>query len=392
MSLRYLNDIDLKTKRIVARFDFNVPLKEKCIVDTTRIDLSLESIRYILANGAKLTMIGHLGRPRGEKLPQYSFKPIASYLAEKLELDVILTESCLDTGIKGLLNFPTTKAVLLENVRFHREEEENNRAFAKTLSRYGDIYVNDAFGTCHRKHASTYEINAFFKDRAVGGLLLKREIEALKQITEILGGLLSPLSEGAKVNDKIPVIESLLKTVDTLLIGGAMAYPFLKAKQYDIGTSLCSQNDFLCAQKILSKVSSGQIRLPLDHVISSSLKGTPERTSGMDIREGMRGFDIGFKTLEYFKDVLGKAKTIFWNGPMGLFEENAFSEGTFGIAKALSTLDAFTFVGGGDSISAVRKAKLFDKISHISTGGGASLEYIEKGTLPGIQALKHGIA
>ncbi len=392
MSLKYLDDIDLKSKRIVARFDFNVPLNRKAIVDTTRIDLSLESIRYILAKGAKLAIMAHLGRPTGKKLSRYSLRPIASYLAEKLELDVVLTESCLDTGIKGLLNLPTTKVVLLENVRFHREERENNREFAQALSRYGDIYVNDAFGTCHRKHASTYGINAFFKNRAVGGLLLKKEIEALKQITENPLRPFVAVIGGAKVNDKISILESLLKYVDTLLIGGAMAYPFLKAKQYDIGTSLCSQNDVQCAQRILSKVSSQKIQLPLDHVIASSPEHIAERTSGIHIREGMMGLDIGFKTLEYFKDVLGKAKTIFWNGPMGLFEKNAFSKGTFGIARSLPTFDAFTFVGGGDSVSAVRESELLDKIDHVSSGGGASLEYIEKGTLPGIQALKYGIS
>ncbi|EQC45689.1 phosphoglycerate kinase [Bacteriovorax sp. Seq25_V] len=397
MALKFIDQADLTDKKVIARFDFNVPLDKNdpsIITDTTRIDEALETIKYIFNNGAsKLVLMSHLGRPDGKPVAKYSLEPVAKYLAEKLDTDVVLSESALDRSIKTLLNLGETKILLLQNVRFHEEEEKNDREFAKKLAEYGDIYVNDAFGAAHRKHASTYEINAFFKNRAYGGLLLKREISALSKIVESPKTPFVAIVGGAKVSDKIKIIERLLSNVTHLLIGGAMAYPFLKASGYDIGTSLCNDEDIALAKKILREKSGHKIVLPVDHLCSKEFGGEPQVVENRNIPEGLMGLDIGPKTLDIYKEKLSGAKTVLWNGPMGLFENETYSKGTFGIAKILSDApsDCFTLVGGGDSVSAVNKAGLASKMGHVSTGGGASLEYIEKGNLPGIAALRFGL-
>ena len=396
MALKFVDEIDLKGKRVIARFDFNVPLSKdgtKQITDTTRVDCALPTIKHILDKGAtKLIIMSHLGRPDGERNMKYSLEPVAKYLSQKLEMDVVLTESCTDAGIKSLLNLDKNKIILLENLRFHPEEEDNNREFAKTLSSYADVYVNDAFGTAHRKHASTYEINAFFKGKAVGGFLLKKEIDALNNVVENPKHPFVAIVGGAKVADKIKIIERLLTNVDKMIIGGAMAYPFLKAQGHKVGSSLCSETDVDLAKKILASSTGSKIVLPVDHVISTGTEGQPEAVNSMDIPDGKMGLDIGNRTLDNYKSILSTSKTVLWNGPMGYFENKAFAKGTFEVAKLLAQLNgAFTLVGGGDSVSAVTKAGVADKLSHVSTGGGASLEYIEQGSLPGIQALKFGI-
>lgn len=396
MALKFVDEIDLKDKRVIARFDFNVPLDKNDpskITDTTRIDEALQTINYILENGAKkLILMSHLGRPKGKIDQKYSLEPVATYLAEKLKLDVVLTETCLDKGIKTLLTLNETKVVLLQNLRFHEEEEGNDREFAKSLASHADIYVNDAFGTAHRKHASTYEINAFFKNRAVGGFLLKKEIFALEKIVEKPEHPFVAIVGGAKVSDKIKIIERLLSNVDHLLIGGAMAYPFLKAKNIEIGKSLCPEEDVILAKKILKLPSAHKLCLPQDHLVSDKFDGKPQTTSNENIDDNLMGLDIGPQTIENYNHKLLNAKTVLWNGPMGLFENKDFSQGTFAIANTLSKLNnAFTLVGGGDSVSAVNKSGVAEKMGHVSTGGGASLEFIENGTLPGIQALKFGI-
>ena len=289
------------------------------------------------------------------------------------------------------MNLNESKIVLLQNLRFHPEEEANDREFARTLSTYGDVFVFDAFGAAHRKHASTYEVNAFFKNKAYGGLLLKREVEALDKVVRDPVKPFVAIVGGAKVSDKIKIIEMLLVSVDKLLIGGAMAYPFLKAQGHTVGTSLCSDEDVALAKRILGTPSKGKIVLPSDHITSTTFGGTPKDVGQVNIPDGEMGLDIGPSTLQNFTDYLATAKTVLWNGPMGLFENPNFAKGTLGIAKVLANLKAFTLVGGGDSVSAVKMSGLADKMSHISTGGGASLEYIENGTLPGIQALKFGI-
>jgi phosphoglycerate kinase len=396
MALKFVDEADLTDKNVIARFDFNVPFDKQDptkISDTTRIDNALETIQMILDKGAKkLILMSHLGRPKGKVDMKYSLEPVANYLAQKLDKDVVLSESCLDRGIKTLLTLNESKIILLQNVRFHAEEEANDRDFARKLSEYGDVYVNDAFGAAHRKHASTYEINAFFKNKAYGGLLLKKEIEALRKVVESPKTPFVAIVGGAKVSDKIKIIERLLVNVTNLLIGGAMAYPFLKAKGHEVGTSLCSEEDVLLAKKILKEKTAHKIVLPKDHICSKEFGGAPEAVSRTDIPEDMMGLDIGEATLAEYSSILRGAKTVLWNGPMGLFENVDYNKGTFGVAKVLAELDdSFTLVGGGDSVSAVNQSGLADKMSHVSTGGGASLEFIEKGSLPGIQALKFGI-
>jgi phosphoglycerate kinase len=400
MALKFITDESFKTsakdKKVLARFDFNVPMDKNDptkIADTTRIDEAVETINAILeTKPKKLIIMSHFGRPKGKVDPQYSLEPVAKYLAEKLGQEVLLTETALDRGIKILLNLNESKIVLLQNLRFHPEEEANDRDFARSLSTYGDVFVFDAFGAAHRKHASTYEINAFFKNKAYGGLLLKREIEALDKIVNDPKKPFVAIVGGAKVSDKIKIIETLLVSVDKLLIGGAMAYPFLKAQGFTVGNSLCSDEDVVLARRILGSQSKAKIVLPSDHLASKTFGGAPEDIGQANIPEGMIGLDIGPSTLQNFTDYLSSAKTVLWNGPMGLFENSNYAKGSLGIAKVLASLkDSFTLVGGGDSVNAVKMSGLSEKMSHISTGGGASLEYIENGSLPGIQALKFGI-
>lgn len=395
MQLKSLHDVDLKGKRVVARFDFNVPLTKtepRTITDTSRIDLAIPTIRLILEKGAsKLVMISHLGRPDGQVNPKYSLEPVAEYLASKLGSDVILSESAVDNGIKNLLQLPETKLVLLENIRFLPGEEKNDMELAEKLSQYGDIYVNDAFGAAHRKHASTYGINAFFKNRAYPGLLMKKEIDSLGTLLEKPAKPFVAVIGGAKVSDKIKTIEKMMVMVDTLLIGGAMAYPFLKARGSNVGNSLCSDEDVSLAKQLLAADKGGKIKLPLDHIIAEGIEKSPEECHSTSIPDGKMGLDIGPDTVVAFTGYLRNAKTIFWNGPMGFFESKAFSKGTMAIAHAIAATDAFSVVGGGDSVAAVSQSGDTDKFSHVSTGGGASLEFIEKGELPGVQALKYGV-
>lgn len=395
MALQFIDQADIQGKKVLARFDFNVPLDKKDpsnITDTSRIDLALPTIKYILDHGAsKLTLMSHLGRPEGEKNLKYSLEPVATYLAEKLGKDVILAESAVDAGVKELLTLNETKIVLLENLRFHKEETENDMEFAHKLSQYGDIYVNDAFGAAHRKHASVHAINRYFPRTAFGGLLLKREIESLDKILKNPAKPFVAVVGGAKVSDKIKTIERLLISVDKLIIGGAMAYPFLKAQGVEIGNSLCSDEDVRLANTILKADKGNKIRLPLDHVVSTELGGTPENLEQRTIPTGKIGLDIGPNTVVEYDKLIKQAKTVLWNGPMGLFENANYAKGTFAIAEMIANTDAYTLVGGGDSVSAVQQSGFADKFSHVSTGGGASLEYIEKGELPGVQALKFGV-
>lgn len=395
MQLKSLQDADLKGKKVVARFDFNVPLSKtepRTITDTSRIDMAIPTIKMILEKGAsKLVMISHLGRPDGQPNPKYSLEPVASYLAQKLGTDVILSETPVDNGIKNLLLLPETKLVLLENIRFDPGEEKNDSELADKLAQYGDIYVNDAFGAAHRKHSSTYAINAFFKGRAYAGLLMKKEIDSLGALLEKPAKPFVAVIGGAKVSDKIKTIEKMLVLVDTLLIGGAMAYPFLKAKGVTIGKSLCTDEDVALAKQLLAADRGGKIQLPKDHVTSAEFGGAPIPCPGTNIPADQMGLDIGNLTIKSYSDHLKTAKTIFWNGPMGLFENKDFAKGTMAIAHTIAETKAFSVVGGGDSVAAVHQSGEAEKFSHVSTGGGASLEFIEKGELPGVQALKMGV-
>lgn len=395
MQLKSLQDADLKGKKVVARFDFNVPLTKtepRKITDTSRIDLAIPTIRTILEKGAsKLVMISHLGRPDGAPNPKYSLEPVAEYLASKLGTDVILSETPVDNGVKNLLQLPETKIVLLENIRFHPGEEKNDLDLAEKLSQYGEVFVNDAFGAAHRKHSSTHAINAFFKGRSYAGLLMKKEIDSLGSLLEKPSKPFIAVIGGAKVSDKIKTIEKMLVLVDNLLIGGAMAYPFLKARGAKIGKSLCSDEDVTLAKQLLIADKGGKIQLPKDHIVATGLEGSPEECHGVNIPDDKMGLDIGPETIKSYADHLKTARTIFWNGPMGLFESESFAKGTMAIAHAIAGTKAFSVVGGGDSVAAVHQSGEAEKFSHVSTGGGASLEYIEKGELPGIQALKFGV-
>ncbi|MGE3611629.1 MAG: phosphoglycerate kinase [Bacteriovoracaceae bacterium] len=395
MQLKSIQDADLKGKKVLARFDFNVPLTKtepRTITDTSRIDLAIPTIKLILEKGAsKLVLMSHLGRPDGQPNPKYSLEPVAEYLAKKLGQDVILSESAIDNGIKNLLQLPETKIVLLENLRFLPGEEKNDMELADKLSQYGDIYVNDAFGAAHRKHASVYGINSFFKGRAYAGLLMKKEIDSLGALLEKPQKPFIAVLGGAKVSDKIKTIEKMLVMVDTLLIGGAMAYPFLKAKGASVGKSLCSDEDVALAKQLLAQDKGGKIQLPKDHVVAESLEGAGSICDSQSIPEGKMGLDIGPQTIRSYSDHIKTAKTVFWNGPMGLFENKSFAKGTMEIAKVIANANAFTVVGGGDSVAAAHESGEADKFSHVSTGGGASLEFIEKGELPGVQALRFGV-
>lgn len=395
MQLKSLESADLKGKKVVARFDFNVPLTKtepRTITDTSRIDMAIPTIRLILEKGAsKLTMISHLGRPDGKPDPKYSLEPVATYLAEKLGTDVILSESAIDNGVKNLLQLPETKLVLLENIRFLPGEEKNDMDLADKLSTYGDVYVNDAFGAAHRKHSSTHAINAFFKNRSYPGLLMKKEIESLGALLEKPAKPFVAIIGGAKVSDKIKTIEKMMVLVDTLLIGGAMAYPFLKAKGAEVGKSLCSDEDVALAKQLLMQDRGGKIKLPQDHVTALEFGGAPLPCDGTNIPKDQMGLDIGPLTIRSYADHIKTAKTIFWNGPMGLFENESFAKGTMSIAHTIAGTKAFSVVGGGDSVAAVQQSGEADKFSHVSSGGGASLEFIERGQLPGVEALKFGV-
>jgi phosphoglycerate kinase len=394
MALKTLEDLDFTDKTVFVRFDFNVPLDEKKhITDTTRIDLAIPTIEYLLNHDCKkLILCSHLGRPKGVRDDKFSLEPVATYLASKLDQEVLLTDSAVDCGMRDLLKLQKTKIFMLENIRFHKEETENDHNFAKTLAGYADIYVNDAFGTCHRKHASTYGITEFHPKTKACGFLIEKEIAALDKILESPTKPFVALVGGAKVADKIKMIEKLLPKVDKLLIGGAMAYPFLKAKNLEVGKSLCSSEDVSLARKILAKKTSGKIVLPVDHLVAGSPDEKASLREEPSIPENKMGLDIGPKTMSEYQSILKEAKTILWNGPMGFFEKEEFANGTYEMAKAIANSSAYSLVGGGDSVSALNKSGLADKISHVSTGGGASLQYIEEGSLPGIAALKFGVS
>lgn len=335
--------------------------------------------------------MSHLGRPDGEVKMKYSLAPVAKYLAEVLGQEVLLTESCTDRSIKTIIKLNKQKLILLENLRFHKEETDGNDEFAKTLSEYGDVFVHDAFGTAHRKHASTYQIIKYFPNNSFGGFLLQKEVEALNKIVDKPAQPFIGIMGGAKVSDKIKIIEKLLVSVDKLLIGGAMAYPFLKASGHNVGKSLCDDEDVKLAKQILASPLKQKMIFPIDHLCAENPDGAATHINKLDIPDDQMGLDIGPNTIRHYNDILKSAKTVLWNGPMGYFEKDNFSKGTFAIAESISKLKAFTLVGGGDSVSAINKSGVSNKISHVSTGGGASLEFIENGTLPGVQALKFGV-
>ena len=387
-----IEDIDVSGKKVLVRCDFNVPLDEnKNITDETRINAALPTIKYLLEHKAAVILCSHLGRPKGEFNMKYSLAPVAKRLSEKLGFEVKLAKDVIGPDAKKLAaEVEPGKAVLLENVRFHAEEEKNDPAFAKELASMADIYVSDAFGTVHRAHASTAGVAEYLP--AVAGFLIGKELNFLgKAVTNPERPFVAILG-GAKVKDKIGVITNLIEKVDTLLIGGGMAYTFMKATGGEIGNSLCDDERLGLALELLDKAKAKGVKLllPVDNVCGKEFNNDTEQMvceSGK-IPEGWEGLDIGPKTCEQFAEVIRTAKTVVWNGPMGVFEMPNFAKGTIAVAKALAESDAISIIGGGDSAAAIEQLGFADKVTHISTGGGASLEFLEGKVLPGIAALE----
>lgn len=391
MNKKSIKDIDIKNKRVLMRVDFNVPQDEKLnITDDTRIRAAVPTIKYALEKRAKVILMSHLGRPKGGPEPRYSLRPAAQRLGQLIGKAVLMAPDCVGAEVKKIAGgMKPGEAVLLENLRFHREEEANDPGFAKELADLGDIYVNDAFGTAHRAHASTEGVTRFLP--SVSGFLVQKEIEYFEKAVSSPAKPYVAILGGAKVSDKIEVIKNLMKKVDAILIGGGMAYTFLKAQGVEIGKSKLEADKIGLAREILNEAGAKKVKilLPVDHVVADRLDASAEaKTTDTDaIPPGMLGLDIGPKTVKVFEQELKNAKTIIWNGPLGVFEIDKFDKGSREIARFISGIKATSIIGGGDTAAAVAKFGLEDKMSHISTGGGASLEYLEGKTLPGIAAL-----
>ena len=392
MNKKTIKDIDLKGKKVLVRCDFNVPLDEnQNITDNTRIVAALPTIKYLLENNCSVVLCSHLGRPKGEVKPEFSLKPVAKELSKLLDKEVIMAKDVVgeDATSKAKALQPG-QILLLENVRFHREETDNDPEFSKKLASMAEIFVNDAFGAAHRAHSSTVGVASYLP--AVSGLLIEKELQFLGNALNNPERPFVAILGGAKVSDKIGVIDSLLEKVDTLMIGGGMAYTFFKAQGYEVGNSICEVDKLDLAKEAMAKAKERGVKLmlPVDTKVGKEFKPDTESkvVAWTEIPEGWEGFDVGPKTIEMFKEELQKAKTVVWNGPLGLFEFDQFAIGTNEIAETLSKIDATTIIGGGDSAAAVRKAGLQDKMTHISTGGGASLEFLEGKKLPGIECLQ----
>ena len=391
--MRGIKDLDIAGKRVFLRVDFNVPIKNGTIGDDTRVRSSLPTIRYALEHGATVVLASHLGRPKGKPNPEYSLRPVAARLSELLGRPVEFAEDAVGAAATSAIERAARggKVVLLENLRFHAEEEKNDPAFAKQLAELADVYVNDAFGSAHRAHASTEGIVHQVKESAAG-LLMAAEVEYLGKILERPDRPFVAVLGGAKVSDKLEVIQNLVPRVDALLIGGAMAYTFFKAQGIPVGRSLVEADLLDAARDVVRQAEARKLRLelPVDHVVAPKLEaGAPAETLDVgDAAIGDRlGLDIGPKTIATYRKIIAGASTVTWNGPMGVFEIDAFAKGTIEIARAVADVKGTTVIGGGDSIAAVAKAGVTDRITHISTGGGASLEFLGGRKLPGVVAL-----
>ena len=392
MNKKTIRDIDVQNKKVLVRCDFNVPLDKETgnITNDLRIVAALPTIKYLLEHNAKVILCSHLGKPKGEIKSNLTLRPVAERLSEYLGFEVKFATDIVGESAKKLANeLEPGKAILLENVRFDPREEKNDEEFSKELASLAEVFVNDAFGTAHRAHSSTTGVASFLP--AVSGFLIEKELKFLGSSLENPERPFVAILGGKKVSDKIGVINSLLEKVDTLMIGGAMAYTFFKAQGYNVGNSICELDKLDLANSLIEKAKEKNVKLmlPIDTKIGREFKKDTESktVAWTDIPDGWEGFDIGEKTIEMYKEELKKAKTIIWNGPVGLFEFDQFAIGTNEIANLLATLDAKTIIGGGDSAAAVEKAGLSDKMTHISTGGGASLEFLEGKKLPGIECL-----
>lgn len=392
MVLNTIRDADLKNKRVLIRVDFNVPVKDGKVTDATRILAALPTINYILEQpGASLVVMSHFGRPKGKKNPDFSMVPVGKKFEELLGRSVKVAPDVIGDEVeKEVKALKPGEVLLLENCRFYPQEEANDPEFAKTLASYGDVYVNDAFGTAHRAHASTEGVAHYLPSCA--GFLIEKEVKFMAPLLENPEKPFVAIIGGSKVSSKISVLESLVKTCDTIVIGGGMAYTFLKVQGHSIGKSLVEDDYLETAKSFLSAAAAKNVKviLPVDHVCAEQFAedAAPIAVDSIDIPENLMGMDIGPKTTAMIVDALKDAKSVVWNGPMGVFEFAAFAKGTEAVAKALAASNATTVVGGGDSVAAVNKFGLADKISHVSTGGGASLEFLEGKELPGIKALE----
>lgn len=392
--LRRLQDLDVRSKRVLVRVDFNVPLDKKtgAITDDTRIRASLPTVNYLLSQNARVILMSHLGRPDGQVVDSLRMDKVARRLGEILEKEVLVAGDCVGSDVETLaLGLKDGQVLMLENLRFHPEEEKNDPAFAQKLARLGELYVNDAFATAHRAHASTEGVAHFLPSCA--GFLMQKEYDYLSKVLENPAKPLLAITGGAKVSDKLKLLLNLLSRVNVLLIGGGMAYTFLKARGLQIGTSLCENELVEKAKEIMVEASKAgvELLLPLDLVVAKDLNNPSDHlvVTVEQIPAEYGGVDIGPKTRELFKEKIKQAKTIVWNGPVGVFEIPPFDQGSRAIAFALAESTALTIVGGGDTAAAVEKFGLADKISHVSTGGGASLEFLEGRSLPGIEVLKN---
>jgi len=387
MNKKTVRDVDVQGKRVLMRVDFNVPLQDGAITDDTRIQAALPTIEYLLDHGAALILMSHLGRPKGKVVPELSLKPVAARLGELLDQEVQMAPDCVGDEVEAMAEaLQPGDVLLLENTRYHAGEEKNDPAMAERLARLGDLFVNDAFGAAHRAHASTEGVTHHLP--SVAGLLMEKEIEFLGKAVESPEHPYVAIIGGAKISDKIGVIRNLLVQVDALLIGGGMANTFLAAKGYEMGDSLVEEDSIDVAKELMGE-GEGKLVLPVDAVIADAFSADANRkVVGVDaIEPGWRMLDIGPKTVALFVGRLEGAKMVVWNGPMGVFEFEPFAAGTLAVAQMLAESGATTIIGGGDSVAAIQQAGLSDQMTHISTGGGASLEMLEGRTLPGLAAL-----
>ncbi len=392
MAKKTVREADLAGKCVLMRVDFNVPLKEGQIADDTRIRAALPTIEYILAQaGAKLVLMSHLGRPKGKTVPELSLAPVAADLGAKLGARVTMAPNCIGPEVKSLVDgLGSGEVLLLENLRFHAQEEENDAAFAKELAGLAGVYVNDAFGTAHRAHASTEGVAHLLP--AYAGLLMEKELKFLGDALDKPERPFVAIIGGAKVSSKIAVLESLLSKIDALIIGGGMAYTFLKVQGCATGQSLLEEEFLPTAENLLAKAQERGVKvyLPEDHMVASEFSETAEAryVEGRDVPDGTIAMDIGRKTIDAVSEQIGQARTIVWNGPLGVAEFPEFAKGTHAIARLVADSKAITVVGGGDSVAALNRFGLAEKIDHVSTGGGASLEFLEGKALPGVEALQ----
>ena len=386
--IRRLEELDISGKRVFVRADFNVPVRKGRITETHRIESTLPTLRFLLAKAGKLLIASHLGRPGGKKDPEWSLAPVRDHLEQALSCAVTLAPDCIGSEVEALARDPTHKVILLENLRFHKEEEANDPAFSQALASLADVYVNDAFGAAHRAHASTAGMAKFFREKGAG-ILLYKELDYLGRILSSPERPFVAILGGAKVSDKIGVLKNLIPKMDRLLIGGGMAYTFLKAKGVEVGRSLIEEERVALARDLVNQAESLGIPLflPIDHIAAEETKKNPITVDG-GIPPNLLGLDIGPKTISQFIQEIRKARMILWNGPVGLFEEEKFSQGTRSVAQALAEHDAISIVAGGDTVAAVMQAGVENKITHLSTGGGATLEFLEGKGLPGILALE----